>query len=229
MRGRTVSALNSRALSIADLCGLPDLDFETGSPGMAPGHDSLALARYARVAARERVLDLGTGQGIVALMLAARETVHVIGVEREKRVLAAAQRNARRNAERLQGRVTWLCADLRSLSRNRDTMAPTETEGFFDLATMNPPFMRVGEGRISPDSARAAARQETHGVLVDWIEAAARALRRGGRLALIQRIARGDETLAALAEAGFSIVDRVRLSDTPGRKPGWLLATARKS
>ena len=141
-----------------------------------------------------RVLDLGSGQGAMALMIAAMADVHVVGLERNARALATAQENQLLNADGLQGKVAWIRADLRALPW---------VSGQFDMVVMNPPYYRVGEGRLSPDAERAEARHEVHGTLRDWILAARSSLRRGGVCWCLQTRERAGETIRELETHGF--------------------------
>lgn len=203
------------------LPALPDLEFAASSGGaMAPGHDAFALARVVELRAGERVLDLGTGVGTIALMLAAREAVEVVGLERDRGALAAADSNARRNAARLRGAVHWLGADLRQL--------PWLAEGrHFDLVVMNPPYYRRGEGRVPDGASRAGARHEIHGTLSDWIRAARLSLRPGGRLACVHRPARMNDLSRCLREQEFGHMRmlEIAIASEPDM-PKWIVAQA---
>lgn len=197
---------------------LPDLDFEKGAAGMPPGHDALALARAVNLTPGMRVLDLGTGQGVIALMLAARERVCVTGVEREPGVIAIARRNGVRNASLLRGSVRWVVADARALPWGR---------AGFDLAVMNPPYYRPREGRLSPDRARAAARHEVHGSLGDWVCAAAMSLRPGGQAACVHLPRRCAEIAGLLEAWGFEDIVVKPAETLDQGSPAWSIIQAR--
>jgi tRNA1Val (adenine37-N6)-methyltransferase len=197
---------------------LPDLDFEKGAAGMQPGHDALALARTVDLAPGMRVLDLGTGQGVIALMLAARERVHVLGVDRERDTVAIAERNAAANAFLLKGSVRWMVGDVRQLPLRRAQ---------FDLVVMNPPYHRAGEGRLPPEPLRAVARHELHGLLEDWVRAAAASLRAGGTLACVHLPRRCDELVRLLEETGYGEIRADLPNATNGAPPAWCIVQAR--
>lgn len=202
------------------MLALPDLDFASG-PGLAPGHDALLLARWVALFPAERVLDLGTGQGIIALMLAAREKVWVTGLEREAEVLAVARRNEARNRKLLKGAVCWVRGDLRHLPWGSGKRG---IEGRpFDLVVLNPPYREAQSGRLPKDAARASARFEMHGSLRDWVAAAAVSVRPGGRIACVHLPEREEEVRAALRQAGFGAVRGESVKPEGGQGRGWIL------
>ena len=213
-------------MDIRALPALSDLDFASG-PGLAPGHDALLLARWVALRPGERVLDLGTGQGIIALMLAARERVCVVGLEREAEVLAVARRNEARNRTLLKGAVCWVRGDLRHLpwgSGKRDIEGRP-----FDLVVLNPPYRVARSGRLPEDGARAAARFELHGSLGDWVAASAASLRPGGRVAGVHLPEREEEVCAALRQAGFDAVRGESVKPEGGQGRGWILVEGIRS
>lgn len=177
--------------------GLPDLEWLAHAPGLAHGPDALLLAGWVPLQPGIKVLDLGCGQGVIALLLAAREKLEAVGLERENALWAVCREHGRLNRERLKGRVHWLGADLREM--------PFWPQSF-DLVVMNPPYFRAGAARPSPDALRRAARQEIHGNLQDWLAAGRYALKEGGLLAGVFREERRAEWLENLAVREFQIV-----------------------
>lgn len=207
-------------MPIADLPTLPDLRFEKNAPGMALGHDALALARVVALRPGMRVLDLGTGQGVILLMLAARERIEGVGLERAPSSLEAARRNAARNATRLRGSVRWIRADLRCLPW-------PDGKADFDLVVINPPYCRAGEGRLPPDPHRAAARHELFGTLNEWVHAAAHSLRPGGMLMSVLRPDRQNELLSSLRNHAFRATQTRTIATAEAcAKPQWVVLEA---
>lgn len=147
-------------------------------PGRFPfALDPVLLAHFARVPRRGRVLDLGTGTGVIPLLLAARHPdIHIAGLELQAESAEMAARSVALN--HLQARVQIDCGDYREV-------AALYGHGRFDLVTMNPPYREQGRGRISPDPARAGARHELWGSLSEAMAAAATAVRFGGRVAVV--------------------------------------------
>jgi tRNA1Val (adenine37-N6)-methyltransferase len=196
---------------------LPDLQFVQEGPGLAPGHDALLLARAVEIAPGSRVLDLGTGCGVVALAIASRVRVEVVALELLAGPLDTARRNRDINRALLEGTVDFIRGDLRRLPF---------ASGAFDAVVMNPPYIRANEGRISPDPVRAAARHEIHGTLRDWVAAAATALRTGGMCWCVIRPDRGDDLEGILSSTGFHSIRKWDVAPDDESKTAWVLVRA---
>lgn len=170
------------AVAVDDFCGF--------------GADALFLARFASPRSGERVVDLGTGCGILpVLLLRDSAAAHVTGVEIQPAAAALARRSVARSG--LDGRAAVLCASWTDL----DGLLPREG---FHLVVCNPPYFPPGSGRESASSAARLARHEQPGTLDEVVAAASRpaALRRpvlplppAGRLA---------DVVAALRRRGWS-------------------------
>ncbi|MGD8344581.1 MAG: tRNA1(Val) (adenine(37)-N6)-methyltransferase [Desulfobacterales bacterium] len=139
--------------------------------------DAILVASHARPRAKERVLDLGTGCGIIPLILAYRRPdIAVFGIEIQKELAQMALSNV--NANHLQDQITVLCRDMRELK-------PDSIGGPVDLVVCNPPYHRSTAGRINPDRQRAIARHELKINLTDMLQTAKRMLRTAGRFVTI--------------------------------------------
>ena len=144
--------------------------------------DAILLAAHARPRARDRVLDLGTGCGIIALILAHRHPeISVFGIEIQKELARMAISNV--NANHLQHQVTVLCRDMRELK-------PEGIGGPVDVVVCNPPYHKAESGRINPDRQRAIARHELKINLSDILQTAKRTLRTAGRFVTIYTVER---------------------------------------
>jgi len=152
--------------------------------------DSILLARFATVRSRDRVLELGGGCGVIAMVIAAiarpRET---IALEIQPRMAQLAARNARDNGL---GNLHCMCADIRAAE------IPGVKQASFDLVVCNPPFHALGAGRQSPNRSRRQARGDTGASLVEFTAAARRYLRNGGKVATIFAAARSAELISTL-------------------------------
>jgi tRNA1Val (adenine37-N6)-methyltransferase len=123
------------------------------------------------------IVDLGSGQGIVALCLASRfPDARVLAVERQDSLFELLEANIAANG--LEGRVDPLQADLRNFRGHLQAHTA-------DLVVCNPPYYRKGERRTSDDAEKAAARNELAGTLADFIDAAAYVLDQRGYLKVI--------------------------------------------
>ena len=151
--------------------------------------DPLLLCDFARVRAGERVVDLGTGCGVIPLVLARlAENASVTGVEFQEEMAALSARNAELNG--LQERVEIVCDDVLSLRRRFPVSS-------FDLVVANPPYRKQGTGRISPRAGRDRARHETTAGLADFLEAAKYLVKPAGRICFIYHVSRLAELIAA--------------------------------
>jgi tRNA1(Val) A37 N6-methylase TrmN6 len=182
--------------------------------GYRAGVDPVLLAASVPARAGQTVLDLGCGAGAAALCLATRVPgLDCVGIERQPEFAALARRNSAHNALPFQ----VLCADLAN-------PPPEVTARQFDHVLANPPYFRAGAHSPSPDAAKGAARGEET-PLETWLDLAARRLRPGGYLHMIQRIDRLPEALAACR---LGSVEVLPLAPREGRDPGLFILRARK-
>jgi tRNA1Val (adenine37-N6)-methyltransferase len=157
--------------------------------------DAVLLADYVRPPAGASLVDLGTGCGILPLILARRHAeLTVLGIDIQPELAALARRNVTRN--RLEGRIRIECRDLKEVTAK-------DTGGQVDWVISNPPYRPVSSGRINPDPQRAAARHELRAALPDIVAAAARLLRLGGRLGLIYPAERLTDLLVGMRQAAL--------------------------
>ena len=194
------------AVAVDDFCGF--------------GADALFLARFASPRPGERVVDLGTGCGILpVLLLRDSAAAHVTGVEIQPAAAALARRSVARSG--LDGRAAVLCASWTDL----DGLLPREG---FHLVVCNPPYFPPGSGRESASPAARLARHEQPGTLDEVVAAASRLLRFGGRFCLCHRPERLADVVAALRRRGLE-PKRLRMvqHDAAGA-PGLVLLECRR-
>lgn len=155
--------------------------------------DAVLLAHHARPRPGDRVLDLGTGCGIIPLIMAYRHPqITVYGVEVQKVLSDLARFNVSDN--HMAERITILCKDMKSLKSSM-------MSGLVDLVVSNPPYRRSNSGRLNPDYQRAVARHEITATLFDLIATARRMLRTAGRFVTIYTAERTAELLAQMRTA----------------------------
>ncbi|HEY3363816.1 MAG TPA: tRNA1(Val) (adenine(37)-N6)-methyltransferase [Symbiobacteriaceae bacterium] len=147
-------------------------------PGRFPfAMDPVLLAHFVKVRRSDRVLDLGTGCGVVPLLLSAlHPEATCTGLELQPETAEMAARSVALNG--LTDRVRIDCGDFRAVGR-------LYGHGKFDVVTMNPPYREPGRGKVSVSDARAAARHELAGTLAEAGVAAATAVKHGGRVAVV--------------------------------------------
>ncbi len=144
-----------------------------------PGTDSFLLGSFPRLKPGARVCDLGSGTGLLGLLLLQRQReLAVTGVELLPEAVHLAEQAAARNG--LTDRLTFRQGDLREIR----SLLPA---GGFDLAVCNPPYYPAGTGRLPETAALRTARTETGCTLDDICAAAAWLLRWGGAFCLVHK------------------------------------------
>ena len=152
--------------------------------------EAVLLARFATARPAARVLELGAGCGVVALIVAAlAQPRELVALEIQPALVELIERNAALNGF---GMIRTVCADLRS------HRALGGASGNFDLVLANPPFHARQSGRESLHAGRRLARGEIAARLEDFTAAAARYARHGGRIAFVFAAARSAELISAL-------------------------------
>jgi tRNA1(Val) A37 N6-methylase TrmN6 len=164
--------------------------------------DPLLLCDFAVLRAGERVIDLGTGCGVIPLVLARQAgDASIVGVEFQEEMAALSARNAELNG--LRERVEIVCDDVLSL-RWRFPVSS------FDLVVANPPYRKQGSGKISPKAGRDRARHETTAGLADFLSAAKYLVKPGGRICFIYHPSRLQEFICCAAELKLALL-RLRM------------------
>ncbi len=163
--------------------------------GYRVSEDALILTWFVRARAGELILDAGTGCGVIAFGLAAREpSVFVVGLEIQQAVADRARRGVLLN--NLDSRVTIVRGDVRYADF---FLRP----GQFDAVVSNPPYHEPGRGRISLQEEKAVSRHQLMMPLGDLFRVAKTLLKPEGRLCLIYPAAAADRIREAMKGAGF--------------------------
>jgi len=152
--------------------------------------DAILLADFATIKPGDRVVDLGTGTGVLPLLLCARvRDIRIIGLEIKAEVVDMAQRSVALNG--LGEHILIREGDIR-------TAASDLGKGGFDLVVSNPPYAPAGSGKVSGCAIKAAARSEVLCKLEDVIQEAAALLNTEGRMALVHRPFRLTDILCSM-------------------------------
>ena len=164
--------------------------------------DPLLLADFAGVGKGDRVADLGTGCGVIPLLLARREPSAIItGVEFQDCMARIAERNVRAN--NLSDRIEIVEDDVIRLKARFAVSS-------FDLVVANPPYRKPDTGKISPRAGRDGARHETTATLADFLSAAKYLVKESGRICFIYHTCRLSELMAQAALQKLAVL-RLRM------------------
>lgn len=164
--------------------------------GFRSSLDPLLLAAFIRPPFG-RFMDLGCGTGALALSMLARDPhARALGVEIQPRLALLAARGGR--ASGFGPRFAVCVADVRAVVPPDPPPAAR-----FDLIATNPPYRPLGKGVVPPNGERAIAHHEVRLSLREWVAAAARALTRQGRLAVVFPASRFGELRHTLYDAGL--------------------------
>lgn len=167
---------------------LHDFDLKIVQPksGYRFSLDPLLLCDFAP-AGSSAILDLGSGCGIIPLVMARRTGAAIVAVELQAAMAAMAARNIAANG--LAERVTVLATDILALGDHCSANS-------FDLVMGNPPYRRAGSGKTSPRAGRDLARHESSATLADFLAIAKKMVKPGGSICFIYHPERLAELLA---------------------------------
>lgn len=139
--------------------------------------DAIILAHGVRPKPGERVVDLGTGCGIVPLIVGYRHPeIPIFAIEIQKELADLADLNVRENG--MEKNIRIFCRDMRMIQ-------PAMFQGPVDIVVSNPPFRKAASGRINPNRQRAVARHEIRVTLLDVVKTASDNLKRFGLFVLV--------------------------------------------
>ena len=156
------------------------------------GMDAVLLANYAKAKPGERVLDLGTGTGIIPILMAAKtQAEHFSALEIQEESAEMASRSVELN--QLQERISVVNGDIKEASA-------LFGKGVFDVVTTNPPYMNDQHGLKNPELPLAIARHEVLCSLEDVIRESAAVLKQNGRFYMVHRPFRLAEIFGMLAK-----------------------------
>ena len=160
--------------------------------GFCFGMDAVLLSGFALVKPGEKAVDLGTGTGIIPILLEAKnQGLHYTGLEIQEEMAEMARRSVALN--HLQEKISIVTGDIKEASRLFGGAS-------FDVVTSNPPYMNDSHGLKNPELPKAIARHEVLCTLNDVTREAARLLRPGGRFYMVHRPHRLAEIITALKD-----------------------------
>lgn len=159
------------------------------------GMDAVLLSGFAKVKPGERALDMGTGTGIIPILLEAKTPgEHFTGLEIQEESADMARRSVALND--LGEKIDIVTGDLKDASNLFGASS-------FDVVTVNPPYMTEHHGLVNPGEAKMIARHEILCTLEDVISQGARVLRPGGRFYMVHRPFRLADIVVLMRQYGL--------------------------
>lgn len=157
------------------------------------GMDAVLLSGFARAKEGDRVLDLGTGTGIIPILMEAKtKASRFFALEIQEESADMARRSVALNG--LEKKIQVVTGDIKEAEKYFNASS-------FDVITCNPPYMIGKHGLVNPDAPKAIARHEILCTLEDVIRQAAFLLKPGGSFYLVHRPFRLAEILSLLVTA----------------------------
>ena len=164
---------------------IDDLEYKNlkiiqNTKGFCFGMDSILLTGFARnIKKNARVIDLGTGTGIISILLSMKtEAKELIGVDIQKEVCDMAKRSVDLN--NLGDKIEILHEDIKNLNKKFK-------EASFDVVVTNPPYKKQNEGLLNENRVKLISRHEITASLEDFIKQASYLLKPNGEFYLVHR------------------------------------------
>jgi len=184
------------------------------------GTDSVMLAHFTASPHAKKCVDLGSGAGVLAVLLGDKmPEARFDCVEIQPESAALSEENLCANG--LADRTRVFCRDLREYRQFLEA-------GAYDLVVSNPPYFSVGSGYTAPEEDRATARDERMCSLSELCEAAAWLCRWGGVFTLVHRPERLSEAFCALTAVGLEPKRLRMVQHRADAKPNLVLIEARR-
>ncbi len=159
------------------------------------GMDAVLLSAFSNVRPGETVIDLGTGTGVIPILLEAKtQAGHLTGLEIQSDSADMARRSVALNG--LEEKIDIVTGDIKEADKLFEAAS-------FHVVTCNPPYMIGMHGLQNPEAPKAIARHEIYCTLEDILQQSARLLKPGGRLYMVHRPFRLVEILTGMSKYGM--------------------------
>lgn len=193
---------------MSDLISPGELILNQPRSGYRFNADSVRLADFVQILPQETLMDLCTGVGVVPLLIRQRCSFkRAFGVELQSELCQIARHNV--TANRLQEQIQILHADVRTLTpASLRDLTIFECPEYIDVLSVNPPYFRLGEGKLNNNHQKSIARHEITLTLPELFATCRNFLRIDGRLHLAHLRVREAEILRELQAHGFQRVER---------------------
>lgn len=155
--------------------------------------DSVLLANFVKInKSAKTILDIGTGNAVIPLILSTKTSAHIVGVEIQSEVYALAKKSIEYNC--LENQIEVINSDIKNYIKDMDSDQ-------FDVVTCNPPFFKIEENSNKNDSIyKTIARHEIYLTLEDVISVGKKILKNTGSLFLVHRANRLIDIISQLKQ-----------------------------
>lgn len=178
---------------------------------MKVGTDGVLLGAWADCENAKTILDIGTGTGLIALMLAQRSTAHIDAIEIDQSASEQAGENVTKSPWK--SRISVINKSLQQFTEQIDKK--------YDLIVSNPPFFQ--NSLYAPNQSRTNARHNASLEYEDILDASLKLLSNNGTLSLILPYLEGTMFIVKAAEKGLYCVRQTNVLPNPGKAPKRLL------
>lgn len=184
------------------------------------GMDAVLLSGFAKVKEGEQVLDLGTGTGIIPILLEAKtKGKHFSGLEIQEESASMAKRSVELN--NLQDKIDIVVGDIKEASNIFGAAS-------FDVVTTNPPYMTDSHGLLNPNMEKAIARHELLCTLEDVIRESSKLLKTNGRFYMVHRPFRLAEIIVVMKKYKLEVKHMRFVHAFIDKEPNMVLIEAMK-
>lgn len=198
-----------------------DIRLISKKDGLTFGTDAFLLAAYMSRTPKALAVDLGSGTGILPLLLLARGKIgRAIAVEIQESFCDLIQRNAALNKR--ENQITLEACDLRALPT--DTLQAESA----DIVLSNPPYMKADSGKANQSQAKFIARHEVCGDIFDFCRTASVLLKYGGKFYCVYRPDRLMDLLSAMRTCALEPKRMTFVHATAQTPPSMVLIEAKK-
>ncbi|MBP3450329.1 MAG: tRNA1(Val) (adenine(37)-N6)-methyltransferase [Spirochaetaceae bacterium] len=186
------------------------------------GIDAILLSHFAfnQIRNNEKVIDLGTGNGIIPLMIAKSRANSIVGLEIQEENVELAKRSVELN--QLEEKIQIIHGDIKAVDKKF-------TKHSFDVVVSNPPYMINEHGKQNPTEAKSIARHEVLCNLEDIISAVDYLLKPFGKFFMIHRPFRLPEIFSLLTKYKIEPKRMELVSPFLQKEPNLVLIEARKN
>jgi len=182
--------------------------------------DAVLLSNFVKANYKDSIIDLGTGSGVIPILLSAKTNAKkIVGLEIVREVYDRANRSVKLNG--LESKIEIVHGDLRNALDIFDRES-------FSVVVTNPPYMTLKEGKISPNEHIAIARHEVAATLEDVVKTSRALLSFGGRFYMVYRTLRITDALYTLRKFGLEPKTLRLIHPRSKKAPNLFLVMAQK-